>query len=61
MSKTSSEVKRRYNQKTYKEFRAQIHIPLMDQIEQELRKRDWSKAEFIRQAAQELLGITLED
>ena len=47
MSKTSSEVKRRYNAKTYKEWRAQIKFELYGQIEAEREKQGMSRAQYI--------------
>lgn len=57
MGKTSTEAKRRYNVKTYREFRAQIHIPLADSIDEALKEKGRSKTEFVRRAAKELLGV----
>lgn len=48
MGKTSSEVKRRYNNKTYKQFNAQIRNEEFDKIEAERASLGMSRAEFIR-------------
>ena len=47
MGKTSSEVKRRYNAKTYKEWRAQIKFELYGEIEAEREKLGLSRAQYL--------------
>ena len=39
MGKTSTESKRKYNAKTYKQFNAQIHIPLAEAIDSALQEK----------------------
>lgn len=51
---TSTAVKRRYNDKTYKRFFADIRIEDYDKIDAFIRSKGWSKAVFIK-AAYELL------
>lgn len=51
---TSTAVKRRYNDKTYKRFFADIRIEDYDEIDAFVRSKGWSKAEFVR-AAYELM------
>lgn len=47
MSKSSSAVKRRYNAKTYKEFRAMIKISEFEEIEK--LRGEKSRAAFLRE------------
>lgn len=47
---TSTAVKRRYNDKTYKRFFADIRIEDYAEIDAFVRSKGWSKAEFIREA-----------
>lgn len=51
---TSTTVKRRYNNKTYKRFFADIRIEDYAEIDAFIQSKGWSKAEFIK-AAYELL------
>lgn len=51
---TSTAVKRRYNDKTYKRFFADIRIEDYAEIDAFIQSKGWSKAEFIK-AAYELL------
>ncbi len=50
MGKTSSQVKQRYNQKTYRLFGANISKELAESFTEQLKKDGISKAEFIRNA-----------
>jgi len=50
MGKTSSQVKQRYNQKTYRLFGANISKELAESFTEQLKKDGISKAEFIRTA-----------
>lgn len=54
---TSTAVKRRYNDKTYKRFFADIRIEDYDEIDAFIQSKDWSKAKFIK-TAYELLKET---
>lgn len=47
---TSSEVKRRYNAKTYKRFSADIKFELADRVEAYLQREGISRAQFIANA-----------
>ena len=47
MSKTSSAVKRKYNAKTYKDWRAPIKFELYDRIEAEREKTGMSRAQYL--------------
>jgi len=53
--RTSSAVKRRYNEKTYKAVSVQIQKALVEQWEARLAEENMSKAEFIRRAMIEWL------
>ena len=53
---TSTAVKRRYNEKTYKRFFADIRIEDYDEIDAYVRSKGWSKAEFIKTAYELLKG-----
>ena len=53
-SKTSTASKRKYNDKTYKRFFADIHIEEYKEIDAFIQSKGWSKAEFVK-AAYELL------
>ena len=53
---TSTAVKRRYNEKTYKRFFADIRIEEYDEIDAFIQSRGWSKAEFIKAAYAVLKG-----
>jgi hypothetical protein len=52
--KTSTASKRKYNDKTYKRFFADIRIEEYDEIDAFIRSRGWSKPDFVK-AAYELL------
>lgn len=54
---TSTAVKRRYNDKTYKRFFADIRIEDYDEIDAFIQSKGWSKAKFIK-TAYELLKET---
>lgn len=47
---TSSAVKRRYNEKTYKIVRASLRKELVIEWEENIKKDNLTKAEFIRRA-----------
>ena len=47
---TSSEVKRRYNAKTYKRFSADIKFELSDRVDAYIQREGISKAQFIANA-----------
>lgn len=47
---TSTAVKRRYNSKTYTQFRADLRNEDYAEINEYIQSRGWSKAEFIRKA-----------
>ena len=51
---TSTAVKRRYNDKTYKRFFADIRIEDYAEIDAFVQSKGWSKADFIK-AAYEIL------
>ena len=51
---TSTAVKRRYNEKTYTQFRADLRNEDYAEINEFCKKKGWSKADFIK-AAYELL------
>ena len=55
MGKTSSQVKQRYNQKTYKLFGANISKELAESFTEQLKKDRITKAEFIRNAIENYL------
>ena len=50
MGKTSNEVKRRYNSKTYTEFHVSLKHEDYNKIEKITEEKEISKAEFVRQA-----------
>ena len=60
MGKTSSEVKKRYNVKVYKQVAVQLKKELVAEWEAKLAADGISKAEFIRSAIQAYLGDTPE-
>jgi len=60
MSKTSSQVKARYNKKVYKTVSVQLKKGLVADWEVKLAADGLSKAAFIRNAMQEYLGILPE-
>lgn len=47
MNKTSTEVKRRYNAKTYKEWRAPIKFELFDKLEAARTELNMGRSEFL--------------
>lgn len=51
---TSTAVKRRYNDKTYTQFRASLRNEDYNEIDAFIQSKGWSKAEFVK-AAYELL------
>lgn len=53
---TSTAVKRKYNDKTYKRFFADIRIEDYDEINAFIQSKGWSKAEFIKAAYAALKG-----
>ena len=55
---TSTAVKRRYNDKTYKRFFADIRIEDYDEIDAFIQSKGWSKAEFIKSAYKLMKGET---
>lgn len=55
---TSTAVKRKYNDKTYKRFFADIRIEDYDEINAFIQSKGWSKAEFVKTAYELLKGET---
>ncbi|MBR3999497.1 MAG: hypothetical protein IKI93_14290 [Clostridia bacterium] len=55
---TSTAVKRRYNEKTYKRFFADIRIEDYDEIAAFIHSKGWSKAEFVKTAYELMKGET---
>ena len=53
---TSSAVKRRYNEKNYKNFRAAIKPNLYDQIDEYLKQEGISRPEFLLRAIENMKG-----
>jgi hypothetical protein len=53
---TSTAVKRRYNDKTYTQFRAPMRNEDYAEIDAFIRSKGWSKAEFIKAAYAALKG-----
>ena len=53
---TSTAVKRRYNDKTYKRFFADIRIEDYAEIDAFVQSKGWSKADFIKAAYAALKG-----
>lgn len=53
---TSTAVKRRYNDKTYKRFFADIRIEDYAEIDAFVQSKGWSKADFIKVAYAALKG-----
>lgn len=51
---TSTAVKRRYNSKTYTQFRADLHNEDYAEIDAYCKARGWSKADFIKHAYAEM-------
>ena len=47
---TSTDVKRRYNEKTYTQFRAPLRNEDYAEIDAFIRSRGWSKADFVKKA-----------
>lgn len=56
--KTSTASKRKYNDKTYKRFFADIRIEEYDEINAFIQSKGWSKAKFIKAAYELLKGDT---
>lgn len=55
-TKTSSEVKRRYNEKTYGTVRAMLPKDLVEAFKKECKNRNVSQAQVIREAIEKFLG-----
>lgn len=55
---TSTAVKRRYNDKTYKRFFADIRKEDYDEIDAFIQSKGWSKAEFVKAAYELMKGET---
>jgi hypothetical protein len=55
-TKTSTAVKRKYNDKTYKRFFADIRIEEYDEIDAFIQSKGWSKPEFVKAAYAALKG-----
>lgn len=55
---TSTAVKRRYNDKTYKRFFADIRIEDYAEIDAFIQSKGWSKADFVKAAYELLKGET---
>ena len=53
---TSSAVKRRYNEKNYKNFRAAIKPELYDRIDEYIKKEGISRPEFLLRAIENMKG-----
>lgn len=53
---TSSAVKRRYNEKNYKNFRAAIKPDLYDRIDEYLKQEGISRPEFLLRAIEKMKG-----
>lgn len=53
---TSSAVKRRYNEKNYKNFRAAIKPELYDRIDEYLKTEGISRPEFLLRAIEKMKG-----
>ena len=53
---TSSAVKRRYNEKNYKNFRAAIKPDLYEQIDEYLKQEGISRPEFLLRAIEKMKG-----
>lgn len=51
---TSTAVKRRYNEKTYTQFRADLRNEEYAEIDAYCKSRGWSKSEFIKRAYEAL-------
>lgn len=47
---TSTAVKRRYNDKTYTQFRAPLRNEVYKEIDAYIQSKGWSKADFIKKA-----------
>ena len=56
MGKTSTQVKARYNAKTYKTVRASLKKELVEAWEEKLAAEGRAKADFLRQALKEYTG-----
>ena len=55
MSKTSTEVKRRYNEKTYTQIRAALPKELAEAFKAECERRGVSQASVIKEAVEKFL------
>jgi len=55
-TKTSSEVKRRYNEKTYGTVRAMLPKDLVEAFKKECKNRNISQAQVIKKAIEKFLG-----
>ena len=53
---TSSAVKRRYNEKNYKNFRAAIKPELYDRIDEYIKQEGISRPEFLLRAIEKMKG-----
>ena len=61
MGKTSAKSKNDYAKKVYSRFSTNLKKGEYAAIEEALKEKGWSKAEFLRQAAKELLGVETEN
>ena len=49
-TQTSTAVKRRYNDKTYTQFRAPLRNEVYIEIDKYIQSHGWSKADFVKKA-----------
>jgi len=56
MGKTSSEVKRRYNLKTYTQIRVDLRKELAARLDEKLTAEGKSRAQWVRECAERYLG-----
>ena len=56
MSRTSTEVKRRYNEKTYKRIYVQFPIDMVDKFKAKCERYGISQASIIREAIEKFLA-----
>lgn len=61
MGKTSSAVKRKYNEKVYKQVKVELKKELVNAWEIQLDKDGLTKAAFIRKAIQDYLSLSHKD
>lgn len=61
MGNTSSAVKRKYNNRVYKQVKVELNKELVESFENKLKSDGISKAEFFRQAIKQYLNGTPED